>query len=256
MICDAHQECVKCRIDGSKNYPEGGVDCGANCDVLCADNTDCTVNADCQSRVCGKAKPLCVPASCIDGVKNDPETDIDCGGTCSAKCADGKTCSVDADCEHTICDKGICCAVPCEGVCRTCASGACALVPDGGNPGATCPGAADACDGAGHCKSCTNGHVDPGETDIDCGGPICPPCAFDGGAPPHCSTGADCTTCTCTDAGVCGLPACADGEQNGCETDIDCGGPWCGPTCAYGQKCNVKGDCLSKICVNGKCGAP
>lgn len=35
------------------------------------------------------------------------------------------------------------------------------------------------CDGQGRCvaKSCANHGKDPGETDIDCGGRLCPPCA-------------------------------------------------------------------------------
>lgn len=71
---------------------------------------------------------------------------------------------------------------------------------------------------------CTNGALDPGETDIDCGG-TCPRCA-PGKA---CSTRADCAsalctagTCTaCVDAGDCGLDTngntcfCRDSATNG-----------------------------------------
>ena len=44
------------------------------------------------------------PASCMDGVKDDGETDVDCGGSCPS-CADGKSCAKDADClQASYCD--------------------------------------------------------------------------------------------------------------------------------------------------------
>ncbi len=42
-------------------------------------------------------------ASCTDGVRNGTETDVDCGGGCSAKCALGKACLGSADCGSTAC---------------------------------------------------------------------------------------------------------------------------------------------------------
>jgi len=49
--------------------------------------------------------------SCTDGVKNGTETDVDCGGSCAAKCADSKLCSVNADCSGASCVGGTCCTV-------------------------------------------------------------------------------------------------------------------------------------------------
>lgn len=46
---------------------------------------------------------LVPPAPCLDGTKNGDETDIDCGGSCSAKCADGQGCNVAADCQSGNC---------------------------------------------------------------------------------------------------------------------------------------------------------
>jgi hypothetical protein len=43
--------------------------------------------------------------------------------------------------------------------------------------------------------------------------------------------------------------------KDGMETDVDCGGPTCGP-CANGQGCLVPGDCKSAQCVNNKCQGP
>lgn len=45
---------------------------------------------------------------------------------------------------------------------------------------------------------------------------------------------------------------CDNGLQNGCETDVDCGGRNCG-ACANFQNCLVDLDCLSGMCSNGTC---
>ena len=41
--------------------------------------------------------------TCTDGAKNGGETDVDCGGTCAARCAVGKACAVSADCTSGTC---------------------------------------------------------------------------------------------------------------------------------------------------------
>jgi len=43
-------------------------------------------------------------ASCNDGIQNQDETDIDCGGTCPA-CESGQSCVVDSDCQSGYCDE-------------------------------------------------------------------------------------------------------------------------------------------------------
>ncbi len=48
-------------------------------------------------------------------------------------------------------------------------------------------------------------------------------------------------------------PACDDGVQNGGESDVDCGGAMCGPTCATGKKCKAAADCLGGGCASGVC---
>jgi len=48
-------------------------------------------------------------ASCTDGIKNQAESDIDCGGTCGV-CVTGKMCTVSADCASTFCTAGVCTA--------------------------------------------------------------------------------------------------------------------------------------------------
>jgi len=53
---------------------------------------------------CGTAP---VP-SCTDGIKNGSETAVDCGGSCSADCANGQACSVNADCVSASCVNAVC----------------------------------------------------------------------------------------------------------------------------------------------------
>ena len=48
---------------------------------------------------------------------------------------------------------------------------------------------------------------------------------------------------------------CDDGEKNGDETDIDCGGSC--PACARGNDCKLDSDCISNFCNDdGKCATP
>ncbi len=47
-------------------------------------------------------------------------------------------------------------------------------------------------------------------------------------------------------------PSCDDGEKNGQETDVDCGGGDCGP-CGLGKACVENSDCESTHCENEVC---
>lgn len=71
--------------------------------------------------------------------------------------------------------------------------------------------------------TCTDGKKNGRETDIDCGGPTCPPCADS----KTCKKGTDCSSRVCS-VGHCRGPSCDDGVMNGGETGVDCGGP-CSP---------------------------
>ena len=55
-----------------------------------------------------------------------------------------------------------------------------------------------------------------------------------------------------TSSGDGGAGSCADGNQNGSETDVDCGGLFCGP-CDNGQRCSSDSDCSDDTCVDGFC---
>ncbi len=103
-------------------------------------------------------------------------------------------------------------------------------------------------------------HVRNGnETDVDCGGGQCDPCE-DG---LRCLGHSDCRSRWCGEDGRCAQPevppTCDDGELNGHETDIDCGGPDCEP-CGNGENCLANTDCESGycdplgVCVEPDCG--
>lgn len=47
-------------------------------------------------------------ASCEDNIKNQDESDVDCGGICGATCMDRQTCRTDNDCINNRCENNIC----------------------------------------------------------------------------------------------------------------------------------------------------
>ena len=46
---------------------------------------------------------VCCVSSCPDGYRDSDESDVDCGGGCPIKCADGKACWGDWDCQSNHC---------------------------------------------------------------------------------------------------------------------------------------------------------
>jgi len=216
---------------------------------------DCEKPGDCSSNIClptGK----CAVATLSDGVQNNDETDVDCGGISRKLCDDGKKCLTRLDCKSSVCKdmadgQGLRCQVPsatdltrngdetdidCGGAiapkCATglkcgdkidCASGVCT----------TNVCAAPAIDGV------KNGT----ETDVDCGGPTAPACADT----QMCGVGSDCTSLVCT-AGTCRAPSPTDNVKNGTETDVDCGGAG-NPKCGTAKVCKVATDCASDGCA-------
>jgi hypothetical protein len=49
-----------------------------------------------------------VAVSCTDGLRNGSESDVDCGGSCSTKCGNGRACEVASDCVSKSCGNGSC----------------------------------------------------------------------------------------------------------------------------------------------------
>jgi hypothetical protein len=52
-------------------------------------------------------------ASCVDGVKNQDETDVDCGGATCSKCGNTKSCNQASDCSSGYCNSGHICSSEC-----------------------------------------------------------------------------------------------------------------------------------------------
>lgn len=121
--------------DGVKNGTESDVDCGSACPTRCADGGVCAVADDCVNGVCGPGTPpTCLAATCVDGVKNGDELDVDCGGVCPpGTCDDGEVCTDPQQCQSAVC-AGTCTAPTCtDGVKNGTEEG-----PDCGGP---CPNA-------------------------------------------------------------------------------------------------------------------
>jgi formylglycine-generating enzyme required for sulfatase activity len=99
----------------------------------------------------------------------------------------------------------------------------------------------------GQVATCSDHIKDGMETDVDCGGGLCPPCADT----LHCMVASDCTSKNCGN-NVCIAPTCSDHIKNGAETDVDCGGGTCAP-CLVGKACGHSSDCASARCSGGTC---
>jgi hypothetical protein len=57
------------------------------------------------------SKAVSTTPTCSDGLKNQGESDVDCGGPCG-KCASGKTCAKDAECASAYCKNSECAVRP------------------------------------------------------------------------------------------------------------------------------------------------
>ena len=249
-----------CVAGAPRNTPvAAGVACGG--DRVCDANgrcVACVMPAQCGGDLC--VNNLCVPATCVNQVKDVAETAPDCGGPSCEPCSDGKSCLVASDCAS-----GVCGGAP-----RTCLPPACGDgVKNGGETGVDCGGpcgvgkgcpagagckvdgdcAGGVCSGSICVASCADGVKNGGETGVDCGGSACLPCVLGGG----CAFDVDCAEGLCR-GGVCVPPSCADGVKGPLEHDVDCGGA-CTP-CASGKACEHASDCASHVCAGALCAAP
>ena len=195
---------------------QGGCDCIPR---TCADVGECgTAEDGCGGTLsCGGCSGQfrcvdnrCVPPTCSDGVQNQGETDVDCGGPCQ-RCAAGQHCNDRSDCTvGQACVAGLC------GPCSANAECASDQVCRGGSCG-TCNDRLECGDGraciAGRCLSC------PAEAAFNecglCGGPPI------SGVGSTCILGNDCPStyaCTPDQLGV----ACVPRTKNACGL---CDGP-------------------------------
>jgi len=116
--------------NGTQDGDETGIDCGGSC--LACVGASCSTGIDCQTGSCepnGDSQGTLTCAldpACTNGVKDNGESDVDCGGPCAPTqpCSDGLVCAVPADCASLECTSGVCGEGP-EGCYPTCE-------PDGG----------------------------------------------------------------------------------------------------------------------------
>lgn len=219
----------------------------------------CARGRDCASGVC-LPSGTCAYPSLTDGVKNNDETDVDCGGIQGKGCEDEKQCLTRRDCQSRVC------MAEADGVLRCQSSRPDDRVQNGGETDVDCggdraPACADlsTCTTSRDCKSlvcafgkCSSPAIDGvkngTETDVDCGGDVAPPC----GLVRRCSVSADCVSSSCQ-SGECVPPSPTDGQKNGTETDVDCGGRG-NPKCAPRKLCAAHDDCASGGCAyDGRC---
>ena len=93
-------------LDQTSVNPATGAPVGQTPDV----GKGCQAPEDCTSLIC--VDGACTEATSADGVKNQDETGIDCGGSVSPKCGDGLGCSVADDCTSLVCGADKLCAAP------------------------------------------------------------------------------------------------------------------------------------------------
>lgn len=274
--CGGQSACVE--------SPECDEDCVAECLIascdICGDSRGCGSGADCLSRVCDPETNTCASATCTDGVQNNDEEAVDCGGMFCMPChcvngvLDGN--ETDVDCgggdfsapRCPQCTDGQMCIAE-EGR-DDCFNSVCNPAPEGYTPAPGEEALVERCvpqtctDGEQTEAREVNGQMILAESDVDCGG-YCQRC----GADATCNRDLDCDSTVC-DGGICEPPSCTDGVRNGGETGIDCGGPSCAPCtcengmrdgdevdvdcggscrpCADGMACVEDDDCMSAAC--------
>jgi hypothetical protein len=73
-----------------------------------ASGSTCVAWFDCCSESCSLGVCVGSAPSCADGVKDESETDVDCGGPVCPACALGKECVSNTDCISSACMAGTC----------------------------------------------------------------------------------------------------------------------------------------------------
>ncbi len=251
--CDGASDCDRAACTGGKcalptyadrirNGTETDVDCGGAGTGFkaclggqkCAVGADCKAGLSCASGLCGApVGAACEKAAeCHSGLCAKP------AGTTKLACLEKFP---DGDARH--CSNGVRDADESD---LDCGGGVCTACADR----LKCAGPSDCmggvCSPAGACApaTCMDGVRNGDETAIDCGGPKCGKC-LSGVAV---SDVASCASkVRSEDFGVCLDATCFDGQQNGPETGVDCGGGYCAP-CASGQACKAAGDCTTRVC--------
>ena len=94
--------------DNIQNQDESDIDCGGLCGPTCVAGENCNGNGDCFSDDCQGGICQAGVGTCDDGIVNQNESDVDCGGICGATCVVGESCNVNGDCVDRVCSAGVC----------------------------------------------------------------------------------------------------------------------------------------------------
>ena len=246
--------------DGMRDDAETDVDCGGGTCPACGAGKACHSPGDCTNFLCNQTTETCVADPCLDGVKDQSETDTDCGGLCVQKCKNGGGCNTPNDCvSGATCSAGKCQVAHCvDGVADNgetdidCGGADCSPCP----VGKTCAAGSDCASSFCNATSlkcvangCQDGVKDGSESDVDCGGPsgACPRCS-DGKA---CSGGTDCNSgggSICTSGNLCCHPSGTACNGVACGTATDN----CGQTLACGNN-GACADSTRPYCKSGCC---
>jgi hypothetical protein len=209
------------------NGDETDIDCGGSSCEACTLGKNCESNSDCAANL------LCVDNTCDvhcnSGQVDGDETDFDCGGSCDG-CPQGSNCNANSDCEgDLVCVNNVCqehcfngikdsdeTDIDCGGsLCDGCQMDE--ICSNNGDCASTNPFCV-----SGRCKDhCQNGIKDEDESDVDCGGSACGVACnmFQ-----TCNQDSDCNSDFCYADTLCYLPSCVNGQMDGDEMDVDCGG--------------------------------
>src|SRR5205807_154356 len=98
-----------CGCSNANNSECVGITKGTKCNTgshLCV---ECLIQTDCAGAGNGLCtNNACATPTCNDGIKNQGESDIDCGGANCTKCDDGKACGGIGDCKSNLCVASVC----------------------------------------------------------------------------------------------------------------------------------------------------
>ncbi len=211
-------------------------------------------------------------ASCVDGVLNQDETDIDCGGLTCGGCIAGQICLDTPDCAEGVCFGGVCTIGACD-------DGVMNLDETDIDCGGSCPACGldqaclenvDCAEGACVANVCTAVEC---LADVDCDGQdsACSDATCDlgtytcVGAPVN--DGGDCDDGDlCSVTSTCNAGACTAGMLVDCKAlDSACAVGSCNPNdgkCVAapaneGAVCDDNNNCtVASVCAAGKCGDP
>lgn len=216
-VCDLNETTCGCPGDNCPQVVGDGC-CDAP-ETWCANPNDCpTITDICNDSCCGPN-----------------ETHDSCPGDCAVNCPN-MDCDMPGGENCTTCPNDCLCDAN-----QGCLNGAC-LKADG----ITCTGATDCASNNCVGTDCASGTC----TDtICCALPctLCQECAAGGGACTDLPSNAACPGNTACVAGLC---QCADGTQDGNESDVDCGSDCGTQLCADGMKCLAPEDCTSGLCCD------